>query len=289
VRISKSLFATPGIGSKHSTHLLSGFLRCGVCGAPMTIVRVGGKYGCSDYYTRGNCDNARVVSSDHLEQRLFAKLQGQVLTPEVLDYIVEALKAASPVDNTQKRLSAVEAELSRLADAIAATGPTPALLTAINQREEERRTLAARRPAERHLTYARGRLHVSEICRDCYGRMYSAPVANLRDRREGCGWFRCRMADTKSLAIGICWDLASTLRGVDLNHRPLGYEFNISFGLVRSVRKRQQLSNGWFRLLRVVLGSHVRNLFAISCFHDHHHPWVSSTVFSTQHRAEVGR
>src|SRR5215467_12611129 len=51
----------------------------------------------------------------------------------------------------------------------------------------------------------------------------------------------------------------------------------------------EQLSNGWFRLFRFVLGSHVRNLFAISCFHNHHYRWVSSTVFSTQHRAEVGR
>ena len=54
------------------------------------------------------------------------------------------------------------------------------------------------------------------------------------------------------------------LRGVDLNHRPLGYEFNISFGLVLSVRKDQQLSNGWFRLFRVVLDSHGSNLVAIA-------------------------
>jgi hypothetical protein len=57
----------------------------------------------------------------------------------------------------------------------------------------------------------------------------------------------------------------SWLRGVDLNHRPLGYEFNISFLLFRVVRWRQQLSSSWFALFHVVLDSHVRNLFAISC------------------------
>ena len=53
------------------------------------------------------------------------------------------------------------------------------------------------------------------------------------------------------------------LRGVDLNHRPLGYEFNGSFVLVLSVRKFQQVSNSWFMLFRVVLDSHVSNLLAI--------------------------
>ena len=54
------------------------------------------------------------------------------------------------------------------------------------------------------------------------------------------------------------------LRGVDLNHRPLGYEFNISFDLFRVVRWLQQLSQNWFGLFRVVLDSHGSNLLAIA-------------------------
>jgi hypothetical protein len=60
----------------------------------------------------------------------------------------------------------------------------------------------------------------------------------------------------------------SWLRGVDLNHRPLGYEFNISFVLFQVVRELQQLTRSWFVLFRVVLVSYVRNLFAISCHID---------------------
>jgi hypothetical protein len=47
------------------------------------------------------------------------------------------------------------------------------------------------------------------------------------------------------------------LRGVDLNHRPLGYEFNISFCLFLFVRGDQQLRRSWFWLFRVGLDSHV--------------------------------
>ena len=49
-----------------------------------------------------------------------------------------------------------------------------------------------------------------------------------------------------------------------MNLRPLGYEFNISFLLVLSVQRSQQLSKDWYGLFRVVLNSHVRNLFAIA-------------------------
>jgi hypothetical protein len=34
------------------------------------------------------------------------------------------------------------------------------------------------------------------------------------------------------------------LRGVDLNYRPLGYEFNISFVLFQVVQLPQQVSHG---------------------------------------------
>ena len=79
------------------------------------------------------------------------------------------------------------------------------------------------------------------------------------------------------------------LRGVDLNHRPLGYEFNISFGLVLSVRKFQQLSNTWLRLFRVVLDSHGSNLVAIPIrLSDAKFP-VITTAFGHQHAVEVGR
>ena len=84
--------------------------------------------------------------------------------------------------------------------------------------------------------------------------------------------------------IGESW-----LRGVDLNHRPLGYEFNVSFGLVLSVREFQQLSHRWFRLFRAVLDSHGSNLVAIPIrLSDAKFP-VIITAFGHQHAVEVGR
>jgi len=79
------------------------------------------------------------------------------------------------------------------------------------------------------------------------------------------------------------------LRGVDLNHRPLGYEFNVSFWLVLSVREFQQLSDRWFRLFRAVLDSHVSNLLAIPTrVSDAKFP-VITTAFGHQYAVEVGR
>src|SRR5690349_3728815 len=44
---------------------------------------------------------------------------------------------------------------------------------------------------------------------------------------------------------------------MDLNHQPLGYEFNTSFWLFRSVRISQQLSNDWFDPFRYVFDAYI--------------------------------
>jgi site-specific DNA recombinase len=149
----KTLFRKPGVGSNHTggPHLLSGFLRCGVCGSNMIIIRGPSKnrdrkYGCGDHYTRGNCANGTMIEKDLIERRLFAEIQEQVLKPELVTYVVRSL-AMPEADDNRKRLAAIELELSRLAEAVAATGPSPALLAAIREREQERRTLATRKPA----------------------------------------------------------------------------------------------------------------------------------------------
>ena len=79
------------------------------------------------------------------------------------------------------------------------------------------------------------------------------------------------------------------LRGKDLNLRPLGYEFNVSFGLVLSVQKSQQLSKKWFGLFRVVLNSHVSNLLAIATRIPTAIAPSTSIHFRPRHGSEVWR
>jgi hypothetical protein len=112
----------------------------------MIIVRTA-KFGCSDHYAKGNCANGTMVQEEKIERSLLGEIKRQVLTPNVVDYVVEALATAPPADDSRKRLATVESELTRLADAVAATGPTPALVAAIKQREVERQNLS-RKPAQ---------------------------------------------------------------------------------------------------------------------------------------------
>ena len=61
----------------YSPHLLSGFLRCGVCGGSMTIVASGHgspRYGCIKSWKSGKgvCSNRLTVRAGHAECRWFS-------------------------------------------------------------------------------------------------------------------------------------------------------------------------------------------------------------------------
>jgi hypothetical protein len=94
------------------------------------------------------CSNGLAIEKDLIERRLLAEIQEQVLRPEVVDYVVTALRKPGAENNYDagKRLASIEQELGRLAEAVAVSGPTPALLTAMKQREQERHTLSLRKP-----------------------------------------------------------------------------------------------------------------------------------------------
>ena len=77
--------------SASSRYLLSGFLRCGECGASIVIVsgrsgKRNPRYGCPQNFYRGACTNNLKERHDWLENRLLAELQEAVLKPEAIDY-----------------------------------------------------------------------------------------------------------------------------------------------------------------------------------------------------------
>jgi hypothetical protein len=93
-----------------------------------------------------------------LEQHLFERLQKEVLKPEVIDYAVEQfgkklVQSMATMSQTLGRMRdrkhELEAELGRLTAAVAASGHSAFLLTAITDRERELRDITETLLAER--------------------------------------------------------------------------------------------------------------------------------------------
>ena len=139
--------------SASSRYLLSGFLKCGVCGANITIVtgrarRGHSRYGCSRNFNYGGqeCSNNLKERQDWLENRVLADLQAQVLRPEVVNYAVEEFgrqlkmslaNLSGELAGMRERKRQLESEVQRLTKAVAEGGHSKFLLEAISERERE--------------------------------------------------------------------------------------------------------------------------------------------------------
>jgi len=136
--------ARPGLLDRtaSSPYLLSGLLKCGVCGAKLAIVTGRGKnghprYGCPQNFYRGACPNNLKERHDWTEERFFAELQDKVLHPEVIEYAMEEFgrqlqsslaDLAGELARMKARRDQISAEVSRLVAAIAQGGYSDALL-----------------------------------------------------------------------------------------------------------------------------------------------------------------
>lgn len=145
-----------------SRFILTGLIRCGKCGSPMTG-RVShqrkpytGRY---DYYrclsdnrAVGGC-GARYIPKDMIESRVLQVVKDQVLQPAVLqDVYQEVLKQSSKTNDTlaeqqatlTHELSGVRGEISRLVAAIREAGHSSAMLKALAALEALENDLTAK-------------------------------------------------------------------------------------------------------------------------------------------------
>jgi site-specific DNA recombinase len=144
--------------TEHSRqYLFSGLLVCGDCGSRMVIVSGRGrrgyvKYGCPSHRYRGVCDNRLTIRQDRLEEQLLGEIEARILTPEMIRYtldrfqeelqkrLTEIRKQASESTHIavlHKRREDFQAQAERLADAIAAAGYSPTLLSRLATAETE--------------------------------------------------------------------------------------------------------------------------------------------------------
>jgi len=75
--------ATPLRQRRGPKRLLSGLLKCGVCGASYIVV-TRDYVACSAYRNKGTCDNNRTMRMVEIEQRVLTALKQRLLAPDAV-------------------------------------------------------------------------------------------------------------------------------------------------------------------------------------------------------------
>lgn len=140
-------------------YLLSGFLRCAMCGSGLEArSRSHGRerrvfYGCSAFHRRGRsvCSNSLTVPMEIADAAVLSSIEANVLDPRVLDAAVRraAKRLSDPCGSfgpskLRRDLVAIDRELANLTAAVAAGGDVASLVTAMRDRETQRRLLLER-------------------------------------------------------------------------------------------------------------------------------------------------
>lgn len=95
-RRRRALSGTPAAHCRRPKRLLSGLLRCSLCGTRMTLQ--GGRYACTANRDRGTCGNGKVISARRLEERVVHELDDGSLVADALGAAIAALHSPSQPD-----------------------------------------------------------------------------------------------------------------------------------------------------------------------------------------------
>lgn len=90
---ARRLAARPSSRGRGPKYLLSGLLKCGLCGGNYIIYN-STYYGCSFHTNRGPdiCSNGKVVRRAHIEERLLHVIKEELFTPEALAYLTDRVQ-----------------------------------------------------------------------------------------------------------------------------------------------------------------------------------------------------
>ena len=114
--------------------LLSGLIRCGVCGAPYTL-HAADRYACSGRTEHGACANGRVLRPARIEAQVLAALRARLLSADAFDAFAAHYRAtvrrlgqararAASADRAERR--EVETRIARLVQLVAGGTEAPA-------------------------------------------------------------------------------------------------------------------------------------------------------------------
>jgi site-specific DNA recombinase len=211
-------------------YLLSGLLRCDVCGARYVLGDVR-SYVCSSFINGAACSNDIRVRRDHAEQVLLAPIRDELLAPERVARMAQEMEAyyqerlrlrSARATDAPRELRELEARIARLRERLERGDPDLAadeLLVAIERAEAKRTELLAATP-DGKVTFklvARlnkaGSLYRQQIVEGVAGDPRAAAKARVILRELFCGEIRLvPQADGGLLAR---WNLqpAALLRG----------------------------------------------------------------------------
>lgn len=150
-----------GDAALHSSHLFSGFMRCGICGGAITVVSGGygmPRYGCQRRSKNGTtaCSNKLTIRAKVADAALLAGLQAELLRPATADYIADQLAAAlnelrnqrpAQREELDRAIAAADQKLTHLIAAVEAGAGAATVFQAIRDRDAELRTLQGQRAA----------------------------------------------------------------------------------------------------------------------------------------------
>jgi site-specific DNA recombinase len=106
--------------------LLSGLLKCGMCGAGYTIVTTD-RYGCAAHKSKGTCSNNLLLSRKDIENRVLAGLKHRMMSPEIVaafisEFNAELAKISGVADKergaAKRALADVERKIASIIKAI---------------------------------------------------------------------------------------------------------------------------------------------------------------------------
>jgi len=133
-------------------YLLSGLLRCDVCGAHYTITNAT-SYGCSSHHDGHACSNSILVRRDRVEDILLGPIRNELLAPdrvarmarEIQEYYFERVRAMqTKATETPQELQELAARIERLHERIRRGDPdmtADELQLAVERAETKRREL----------------------------------------------------------------------------------------------------------------------------------------------------
>jgi site-specific DNA recombinase len=139
---------------KSRSYLFSGLLVCGECKSRLVIISGQGKrgyvrYGCPSHRYRGVCANTVTIRQDRLEEQLLAAIEQRIANPGMIEHILVRFQAELKkrladlqrqnvgLETLRHERSVLKAKTQRLAEAVAAAGHSPALLSALGDVEHQ--------------------------------------------------------------------------------------------------------------------------------------------------------